>query len=186
MPATPDLFRPYSRNKVFVETGSYLGDGIETALNSGYEKVYSIELSPHYYHICSRRFSNQSSRVHLTLGDSSHCLWEIIHDIHEPITFWLDGHWSMGNTAKGDIACPLLRELEIIQAHSVKTHTILIDDMPAWQVENPQYGFGEQDILASLRRINPEYKFFYCDRWGSIKNDGIIGNGQDEILVATL
>jgi len=50
-------FRPFL-NPVFIETGSYTGDGIQAALNSGFTKVISIELVPHYYNLCKKRFQN--------------------------------------------------------------------------------------------------------------------------------
>jgi hypothetical protein len=42
--------------------------------------------------------------------------------------FWLDGHYSAGITARGDIATPISLELEAILSHPVKSHVILIDD----------------------------------------------------------
>ena len=61
----------------FIETGSFLGDGIQLAINSGFEKIYSIELGEHLYQHCKQRFANDP-QVHLVLGDSSVKLKEIL------------------------------------------------------------------------------------------------------------
>ena len=54
---------------------------------------------------------------------------ELLPKISEPITFWLDGHWSAGDTAQGDTNTPLLQELVEISNHHIKNHTILVDDI---------------------------------------------------------
>ena len=33
------------KNSVFLETGTYQGDGIKKALEAGFEKIYSIEIN---------------------------------------------------------------------------------------------------------------------------------------------
>ena len=48
--------------------------------------------------------------------------------INERAIFWLDGHYSDGITAKGDLNTPILKELEAILSHNIKDHIILIDD----------------------------------------------------------
>ena len=44
MPSKVENFKKYP-NPVFVETGSLMGDGIQQALEAGFQKVISIELS---------------------------------------------------------------------------------------------------------------------------------------------
>ena len=41
MPSTTENFKKYLNN-IFVETGSYLGDGIQKAINSVYKNIISI------------------------------------------------------------------------------------------------------------------------------------------------
>jgi hypothetical protein len=151
MPASADIFA-LCPNRVFVETGSYLGDGIQAALDAGFDRVISIELSDKYFSLCKTRFA-EDARVTLVQGDSAMILGDVIGSIDEPITFWLDGHWSAGDTAKGVHPIPLLQELHAISRHAVKTHTILIDDMRCWKQFNPMHGFDEQDVVSTLRRI---------------------------------
>jgi FkbM family methyltransferase len=56
------------------------------------------------------------------LGDSRDILPQL--DLSEPTVFWLDGHWSAGDTAGEGDECPLLDELATIGPQ----HAILIDD----------------------------------------------------------
>ena len=51
MPANSKFFALYP-NRIFVETGSFNGDGIQAAIEAGFETIHSIELSEHYYNHC--------------------------------------------------------------------------------------------------------------------------------------
>ena len=101
MPATIEQLSKYNNNKIFIETGSLIGDGIQRALDAGYEKVISIECHPGYYETSKERFKD-NDKVEVILGDSSKDLYDIIKDIKEPITFWLDAHY-MWNDPNQDI-----------------------------------------------------------------------------------
>ena len=170
MPSNSDVFKKYP-NQLFLETGSYLGSGIQQALDAGFQKVISIELSDKYFKICTDRFSNNLN-VTIVQGDSFKVLPDVISDIDEPITFWLDGHHSCGDTALGEYWAPLIQELDVIKEHPIKTHTILIDDMRCWENPNPTHGFYKEDIFNKLKEINPDYQFSFED--GCEKNDILV------------
>lgn len=173
MPTNQSVFRKYL-NDVFVETGSFLGDGIQQALEAGFKNVISIELADKYFQHCQSRFENDQ-RVKIVKGDSGIVLLDVIRFINQPITFWLDGHHSCGDTALGKYWSPLLVELEQIGLHHVKNHTILIDDMRCWKAEFDKIKFGEVEIKKALLEINPKYAFRYED-----------GYEPNDILVAQL
>src|SRR4051812_33912522 len=115
MPASVELFKRYA-NPVFIETGTYLGDGIKQALAAGFPVVRSVELSDKLFEENVRRFANRAN-VRIFHGSSEGELAKMIADIKEPITFWLDAHYSAGITAKGDENSPVLKELRIIAEH---------------------------------------------------------------------
>jgi hypothetical protein len=166
---TSEVFRSHP-NRIFIESGSYRGDGIQNALDAGFEEIYSIELSPHLYHHCCKRFAG-NKRVHLYFGDSSNVLSNILDEIDEPVTFWLDGHYSWGDTAKGNSNTPILNELAAIAEHHINTHTILIDDVR--QFGAMEFDFiDENTILRMLLQINPDYRIYYQD--GYQKNDVLV------------
>jgi len=175
MPITESVLSRYL-NPFFIETGSYDGDGIQTALNVGFNNIISIELSDHFFEVCKAKFINYEE-VELVLGDSSKVLGSVLGKIQDSVTFWLDGHYSGAGTAMGDIECPLLRELELISRHPIKNHKILIDDMRLWRV-NSIYGFGDEEIRRAILKINPTYKFNYEN--GYVKNDILVATVDDE------
>jgi len=162
-----NIFNKYL-NEYFVETGSFNGGGISWALDSGFKNVVSIELSELYYNKCKELYKTKDN-VFLYLGDSSIILGDIIRSINTPMTFWLDGHYSGGDTAIGKYNSPLMQELDIIKDHPIKTHTILIDDMRCW---NDLHEFNKNDILNKLEEINKDYEITYED--GFIDKDILV------------
>lgn len=151
---------------IFVETGTFYGDGIQFALNSGYEKVISIELVDKFYEIGKQRFIN-NNKVEIVKGDSGVILGDIINKYHIPITFWLDGHFSGGDTGLGVKEFPILEELEFIKNHDIKKHVILIDDVRCWKSYSNILNFDS--VVDKLLSINKDYSFYFLD--GYIKND---------------
>jgi hypothetical protein len=172
MPSNTNTFKKYL-NPVFIETGSYMGDGIQQAIDAGFKKIISIELSPYYYEFCKNRFS-QNSNVLILQGESFEELEKILPFIDEEITFWLDGHHSCGNTALGKYWAPLIQELDIIQKHKIKNHKIMIDDMRCWKVFEEKHGFCTEDIIKKLKLINENYKIDYEN--GAEINDILIAH----------
>jgi hypothetical protein len=161
MSAKERFFEKYP-NSIFIETGSCIGDGIQLALYAGFKTIYSIELAPSLHQHCVDRYKD-CHNVHLIFGDSKILLEELLKDIEEPVTFWLDAHASGGETVGGPITA-LFKELEAIGKHSIKTHTILIDDIRCW-------GCNEQ-LIEILCNINPKYNITFED--GFIPNDILV------------
>lgn len=88
----------------------------------------------------------------------------MIAEIDEPITFWLDAHAGNSATA-GRIYAPLLHELEIIGAHKIKDHVILIDDIRLFG-QGIWVNISVDKVMAIIRAINPKYTFRFCDSRG--------------------
>lgn len=172
--ASVELFRSYP-NEVFIESGSFIGDGIQCALCAGFKTIYSIEISESLYLKCVERFRDKDN-VHLIHGDSPLILNRLLSDINVPITFWLDGHNSGTDgdtgivTTYGKYERPLIYELDIIQRHHIKTHTLIIDDLRLWTME--ENGFDIKTIIEKCLEINSQYEFTFRD--GYIKNDILI------------
>jgi hypothetical protein len=163
-----NIFLKYP-NEYFIETGSYMGDGISLAIEAKFKNIISIELSENFFNFCSEKFKSNKN-VNLLLGDSEIVLKDTISNIDKPITFWLDGHYSACGTAFGLHESPLMQELDIIKEHHVKTHTIIIDDLRCWV--KPQYEFDVSDLITKLREINEEYEISYED--GYVENDVLV------------
>ena len=139
---------------VLIETGTFLGDMIEAQKNN-FKKIYSIELSEMLYKKAEKRFRN-AENVTLVLGDSGKKLPEILSQLNEPAIFWLDGHYSAGDTAKGDTECPIYEELDAILMKSNQKHIILIDDARCFD------GTGDYPTIKSIENYimtrQPDYK----------------------------
>lgn len=108
--------------KVFVETGTFRGDGVVNALDDGFEFVYSIELDPELFKHAHERFSGEH-RVLIIHGDSSSVLKRLY--VPEPAVFYLDAHWSGFGP---ETPLPLLGELETISKRP-PGDVVVIDDM---------------------------------------------------------
>jgi|694.fasta_scaffold115256_6 hypothetical protein len=143
--------------RVFVETGTNNGDCVALALECGFERVVSIELSEHFYRIASERFAGDR-RVSILHGDSAAILADAIRHINEPITFWLDGHAVPGMPTTAAGKCPVLAEIAAIGSHHIKTHAILVDDVSCFGTpvldDIPIGG-----VRAAISAINPAYAF---------------------------
>ena len=112
--------------QIFVETGTFLGATTMEMLNH-FKQLFTIELSNDLFKRAQNKFSKYK---HVTTlhGDSGKVLFDIIDKIDSTVLFWLDGHYSGGITAKGDIACPIFKELEaIFQLENVE-YVLMIDD----------------------------------------------------------
>lgn len=120
------LIRKELRIRDFVETGTFYG---KTAIEMAkiFEKVWTIELSNELYSKTKEHYSKYYSNIEFILGDSTDVLPSILKKIRKPSIFWLDAHWSGGDTAKGKTECPILGEIRLIREDSV-SHVILIDD----------------------------------------------------------
>lgn len=158
-----NLFKQFP-NRVMVETGTYRGDGIQLALDAGFDKIYSIDTDESARLFCVNRFNlaeNPDKWIKLFTADSAEILLDVIEDIEEPITFWLDAHWQMlQGTEPGINPWPLQKELEQINRHPIKNHSIMVDDM--WYLSHPYItGWQKTEIELWLYQINPNYKIEY-------------------------
>ena len=86
--------------------------------------------------------------------------------VDSPALFWLDGH------VDGVNADCLWDELEHIKNHTIKTHTIIVDDVRILGKE----GWGTEvvldKIIGLIKEINPDYTISYDD--GECENDVLI------------
>jgi len=153
------------KNPVFIETGTYHGGGVELALECGFETIHSIESYEPFYRDCVDRFRDNQN-VFIWLGDSLKVLPEILRTLSRTATFFLDSHViEQTRELESGIQVPLLQELQIIANHSVKTHTILIDDRNMLEFKSPKGGWISEDwraltepeIRKELLTINPFY-----------------------------
>lgn len=120
------LKQDYKNYNNFIETGTYGGDTI-AHMNQYFSNLYTIEIKEEFYKHCVRKY--RRTKINFFLGDSSEVLKNLLPDIKDSSMFFLDGHWSAGNTGKGKKDCPLYEELEsIVKFHKNKC-LIIVDDV---------------------------------------------------------
>ena len=142
--------------KFFVETGTFRGDTVE-AMRRRFDRVYSIELAEHFYEKAKRRFAG-AANVHLRQGDSGKVMPQVVSELDKPTLFWLDGHYSGGDTAQGDLRCPVWGELEAIFSGMTQPFVVLIDDARCFvnegAIDYPAVG----DIEAWVKERDPDLR----------------------------
>lgn len=139
-----DLARTYG-TKILVETGTYQGDMVQ-AMRKHFNQIYSIELDKALAERAQKRFSG-IGKIQILQGDSAQVLPQVLAKIHEPALFWLDGHFSGGQTAKGDLDTPIVAELNSIFSAHLPSFVIIIDDARCFVGQN------DYPTLESLRSL---------------------------------
>jgi hypothetical protein len=114
------------KTRVFVETGTYLGDTTWWFRND-FERLYTIEVDPFLHDQAKSRFARMH-HVEALLGDSSSVLVSVVPSIESKAMFWLDGHYSAGITGSGESHCPIMAELDVIYGNARAPFVIVIDD----------------------------------------------------------
>lgn len=145
---------------VLIESGTFRGDMVE-AQKKFFKKIISIELAREIFEKAKRKF-RKDSNVEILQGDSGQVLATIMKEINQPAIFWLDGHYSGLDTAKGSIECPIYKELDCILDASPLNHVILIDDARDF---TGKADYPAIDTLASyIKQKNDRYQL-------SVEND---------------
>ena len=147
------------KTKNFIETGTYKGDGVQLAIESGFENIFSIELNQELHDHSKTRFADVDF-VKLCLGDSTDVLPVILEENKDlNFTFWLDGHDSGGHTSRGYKSTPLLEELECILSRDKVGEIIYIDDMRTYN--NFDEEVNEKNIFDLVKRLKPNATLNY-------------------------
>lgn len=164
------LYRKYRNDcEIFLETGSYIGDGIQGALNAGFDSVISIELAQCQYDYCAERFKN-NNKINLILGDSRKLLPETLNNYkNKKIFFWIDAHCSGGNTQGDNINKALIQELKILLPYCIDnniTGILAMDDITP-KLENMLKKYLKKypvNFLAKELCINPYNDYIETNR----------------------
>jgi hypothetical protein len=109
-----DIVKDYAKSfslRTFIETGTYHG-GMVHAVKRCFERIWSIELDKNLCEEARQRF-RRDHHISIVQGDSGEVLPEILASVDTPSLFWLDGHYSGGDTAKGKLETPIRIELSI-------------------------------------------------------------------------
>lgn len=162
----PKKLKFKKKTNKFIETGSYMGDGIQLAMDSGFDDIFSIEVSNKYFKICEERFIGNKN-VKMILGDSMYELSKLLDNYrNDRFTYWLDGHYSDGDTGRGSKDFPIMIELESILKRNVNGEVIYIDDMRILK------NLDEEVNLDSIISLVGKYKNYEITYEDSILHTG--------------
>jgi hypothetical protein len=165
----------YKKYNCFIETGTFNGDTI-FSLEPYFNKLYTIEFSEKYYNNTKNKYSG--SKINFILGDSSIVFETLLPIITDKCIFFLDGHWSGGDTGRSNKDCPLYEEITNINNLFTNDAIIIIDDFRLFNLDKSSGKLGEdwskinkENLLNILQtRIN---KVYHLDS-ESCKDDRLI------------
>lgn len=115
----------YKKYDCFIETGTLYGETI-FAFEPFFSKLYTIEFSEKYYNDTKNKYDG--NKINFMLGDSGVVFEKLLPNITDKCIFFLDGHWSGGDTGKSDKDCPLDEEITHINNLFQNEAIIIIDD----------------------------------------------------------
>jgi hypothetical protein len=168
MTSSVQIFSQYRKDcKIFIETGYWMGEGVERAFQSGFEKVYTCDINSDFIANAKEKFKDQN--VIAEVQESSDFLKKVLSEVDEKCLIFLDAHFMPLDEHREDLGfgpitvkdgvdpCPILKELEIIKNHHIKNHVILIDDfqcLGTWMFNYLEF----DEVLDYVKLINPNYK----------------------------
>lgn len=152
----------YKKYPCFIETGTFVGETI-FALEPHFEKLYTIEFSEKYYNNTKNAY--HGNKINFILGDSSLVFETLLPTITEKSIFFLDGHWSGGDTGCSSKHCPLNEEITHINNLFQHDAIIIIDDFRLFGLDkssgklNEDWSQINKDNLINIlkSRINKVY-----------------------------
>jgi hypothetical protein len=127
------LQEDYTNYNCFIETGTLSGDTI-FSLEPYFNKLYTIEFSEKYYITTKNKYSG--NKINFILGDSSIVFETLLPIISDKCIFFLDGHWTGGDTGRSDKDCPLYEEITHINNLFTNDAIIIIDDFRLFGLED--------------------------------------------------
>lgn len=130
----------YRKYNCFIETGT-LNGGTIFALEPFFDKLYTIEFSEKYYNNTKNRYNR--NKINFILGDSSIVFESLLPNISDKCIFFLDGHWSSGDTGHSNKDCPLEEEITHINNLFQNDAIIIIDDFRLFGLDKSSGKLGE-------------------------------------------
>lgn len=136
-----------------IETGTYFG-GTALWASERFDRVVTIENSLPIYQKTLKKLGHIKN-IEFLHGHTLSELNGIVPGLADQAIFWLDAHWSGGETYGIADECPILAEIEIIN-RSDFLHFLLIDDARLFTAPPPLPHNSKHwpDITALLAVLN--------------------------------
>lgn len=160
-----DDFRNFD---IFVETGTYMGQTIRN-MEPLFSELYTIEVSENLYN----NLNKNSKKINFILGDSSIIFESLLNNLHRDTIFFLDGHWSSGETGKGVKDCPLIEEINLINEKFKHRAILIIDDYRMFGTKiNEDWSEISKDAILNI--LKDRYSIVYHLESEMCKDDRLI------------
>ena len=147
----------FTKYKCFIETGTYLGETI-FSVEPLFNKLHTIEFSEKYYNGTKNKYNGD--KINFILGDSSIEFRTLLPTLNEKCIFFLDGHWSSGDTGHAAKDCPLVEEITLINDLFTNEAIIIIDDVRLFGIKGAEdwSDINKEKLLNIIvSRINKIY-----------------------------
>jgi hypothetical protein len=120
--------------KTLIEAGTFRGI-MAARCSQIFERVYTIELD-HNLAVSATRYLRNKKNVKVIEGDALEVIPELLErEEFQSVLLFLDGHYSRGETACGDLPEPAAEELRALVNYRDKINAIVIDDLRSFGTE---------------------------------------------------
>jgi hypothetical protein len=145
------LHDDYTKYPCFIETGTHHGDTI-FSIEPYFNNIYTIEYSDILYKKTKSKYTG--NKINFLLGDSSIVFETLLPTITKPSIFFLDGHWSHGDTGKSNKDCPLDEEITHINNLFKNEAIIIIDDYRLFGLDKTADNGEDWKLISKENLIN--------------------------------
>jgi hypothetical protein len=143
----------------FYESGTYYGTTI-IEMQKHFHKLVTVEISVNIFRNTHTHLV-QYSNIHHINGASENIIQDIIKENEDEYIFFLDGHYSSGDTGSSDIDVPLLEELKHINEYYNRNGLIIIDDYNLFQTNgNEDWSNITIENVIQCFKKNQIYTYF--------------------------
>ena len=184
--------------KYFVETGTLFGEGVDHALNHGFDDVYSIEIDKELYDRAITKYAFNAG-VNIIHGSSHEKIKDLL-SLDDNCLFWLDAHFPSADCNKKsytdekdmEIRAPLQTEIELLSQRKNKYKDVIIAD-DFW-LYNTEHKYESGDVESHMRSIGQNItrkelvgdvndRFFY-DNFSDTHDLQIVANHQGYMIIS--
>ena len=149
--------------QTFVESGTNYGD-TPVRLYEEFNTLHTIELDQKYCERFDKIIEERNyEKIINHFGDTIDIMPLILEQSissEEKSVFWLDGHWSGGDTALGIESCPLFKECTFIDnLYKPESGIVIIDDYRLFGGNWPGWdNISVENILSCFKKHKVTYK----------------------------
>lgn len=152
----------------FVETGTFRGDTAAWASHH-FDRVVTVEFSQVLFDAARRRLAAEAPKVEVMFGHSVNVLKEMAPRLGHRTLFWLDSHWSGGQTFGSEQECPLIAEIQCLD-RAPEAPFLLIDDARLFLAPPPRPHRREQwpDLLQVAAALSVSRHRYFVAVFGDV------------------